>query len=97
MELDAAERPSPPGSPDEPNWERRDVRRRRAARPHTSSIGRALGPRALGRCTRRAINQLDGMCRDAPMWLARTHDNYRSRAKKLLARYAPGLLELQAF
>ena len=75
MDLDAAERSSPPGSPDKPNWERRDVRRRRAALPHTNSIGR--GELRATR-TRRAINQLDGMCRDAPMWLARTHDNYRS-------------------
>ena len=80
MELDAAERSSPPGLPGSPAAYKLD----------RESFFRSTR-------TRRAINQLDGMCRDAPMWLARTHDNYRSRAKKLLARYAPGLLELQAF
>ena len=65
MELDAAERSSPPGSP-------------------IAQLGEARLPIQLDReklratRTRRAINQLDGMCRDAPMWLARTHDNYRS-------------------
>ena len=62
MELDAAERSSPPGLPGSPG--------------RHNSIGEL--PKARATRTRRAINQLDGMCRDAPMWLARTHDNYRS-------------------
>ena len=69
MELDAAERSSPPGSPDVSNWERRSSPPGSPGRLptlDTSSIGSRESFRATR--TRRAINQLDGMCRDAPMW-----------------------------
>ena len=61
MELDAAERSSPPGSPDELGEARRPS-------PPGSPAAYKLDRESFRATrTRRAINQLDGMCRDAPM------------------------------
>ena len=72
MELDAAERSSPPGSPDEPNWEPPGETSVAAGQPPAAynSIGRAAFRTTR---TRRAINQLDGMCRQRLMLIPSSH------------------------